>query len=332
MTIKKTLFVLTLAAAFESAFAEGFLLNGNIQTQASKSLYDNDKENNLDGFWFRANIGGAYSSEDFDAKLTLRMYAPNFNNGADKLQADTYYGNYKWKSTGLNLKFGHWKTDTDGAGNFGAYLDKNISKRGFLGRDYSHDAFELGLKTDWNQFNVMIGTCDGNFNRGYIRLNDDLKLGNSLKLGFGYRVNAIDPIQYSAVLTHAMNIRAKYNIAKQFSVYGEFAAILTGEDKEVNGESIEAGYATSPVYAQDSRYFPFYIGVEIPTAGIFDKAFAEVEYIKDRDELNANADALGWSAGIVKKIGSRSKAQVSLYSENEISDIAVSARITTTIQ
>lgn len=62
------------------------------------------------------------------------MYAPNFNNGADKLQADTYYGNYKWKFSGLNLKFGHWKTDTDGAGNFGAYLDKNISKRGFLGR------------------------------------------------------------------------------------------------------------------------------------------------------------------------------------------------------
>lgn len=30
--------------------------------------------------------------------------------------------------------------------------------------DYSHDAFEVGHKTDWNQFNLMIDACDGNSN------------------------------------------------------------------------------------------------------------------------------------------------------------------------
>lgn len=311
---------------------ENFNLNGNIQTQASKALYDNNKDNNLDGFWFRANFGGNYSSETFGAKVTIRMYAPNFNGGADRFQADTYYGNYKWSDLGLNLKFGHWKTDTEGAGNFGAYLDKDISKRGFLGRDYSHDAFELGWKKGMNLLNVMLATKDGNFNTGYVRVTDDIKLNKSFKLGLGYRANIIDPIQYTAVVTHRGSLRANVKLAEKFAVYGEAAAIVTGKDKDVNAESIQNKEATASDYAQDTKYYPVYAGVEIPTAGILDKAFVEIEYIKDRDELNKDSDELGWAVGLVKKIGSRSKAQVTLYSEKKISEVALAARLTTTIK
>lgn len=334
MTLKKNCIFLTVIASFGIANAENenFNLNGNIQTQASKALYDNNKDNNLDGFWFRANFGGNYSSETFDAKVTIRMYAPNFNGGADRFQADTYYGNYKWSDLGLNLKFGHWKTDTEGAGNFGAYLDKDISKRGFLGRDYSHDAFELGWKKGMNLLNVMFATKDGNFNTGYVRVTDDIKLNKSFKLGLGYRANIIDPIQYTAVVTHRGSLRANVKLAEKFAVYGEAAAIVTGKDKDVNAESIQNKEATASDYAQDTKYYPVYAGVEIPTAGILDKAFVEIEYIKDRDELNKDSDELGWAVGLVKKIGSRSKAQVTLYSEKKISEVALAARLTTTIK
>lgn len=334
MTLKNTCIILAAISTFgiANAESENFDLNGNIQTQASKAFYDNDKDNNLDGFWFRANFGGSYSSESFDAKVTIRMYAPNFNGGADRFQADTYYGNYKWGDLGLNLKFGHWKTDTEGAGNFGAYLDKDISKRGFLGRDYSHDAFELGWKKGVNQLNVMLATEDGNFNSGYVRVTDDLKLNSSFKLGLGYRANVIDPIQYTAVVTHRGSLRANAKITDKFAVYGEAAAIVTGKDKDVNEETIQEKTAKAPNYAQDTKYFPVYAGIEIPTAGFLDKAFVEIEYIKDRDELNKDADELGWAVGLVKKIGSRSKAQVTLYSEKEISDVALAARLTTTIK
>lgn len=334
MTLKKNCIFLTVIASFGIANAENenFNLNGNIQTQASKALYDNNKDNNLDGFWFRANFGGNYSSETFDAKVTIRMYAPNFNGGADRFQADTYYGNYKWSDLGLNLKFGHWKTDTEGAGNFGAYLDKDISKRGFLGRDYSHDAFELGWKKGMNLLNVMLATKDGNFNTGYVRVTDDIKLNKSFKLGLGYRANIIDPIQHTAVVTHRGSLRANVKLAEKFAVYGEAAAIVTGKDKDVNAESIQNKEATASDYAQDTKYYPVYAGVEIPTAGILDKAFVEIEYIKDRDELNKDSDELGWAVGLVKKIGSRSKAQVTLYSEKKISEVALAARLTTTIK
>lgn len=334
MTLKKNCIFLTVIASFGIANAENenFNLNGNIQTQASKALYDNNKDNNLDGFWFRANFGGNYSSETFDAKVTIRMYAPNFNGGADRFQADTYYGNYKWSDLGLNLKFGHWKTDTEGAGNFGAYLDKDISKRGFLGRDYSHDAFELGWKKGMNLLNVMLSTKDGNFNTGYVRVTDDIKLNKSFNLGLGYRANIIDPVQYTAVVTHRGSLRANVKLAEKFAVYGEAAAIVTGKDKDVNAESIQNKEAAAPDYAQDTKYYPVYAGVEIPTAGILDKAFVEIEYIKDRDELNKDSDELGWAVGLVKKIGSRSKAQVTLYSEKKISEVALAARLTTTIK
>lgn len=334
MTLKKNCIFLTVIASFGIANAENenFNLNGNIQTQASKALYDNNKDNNLDGFWFRANFGGNYSSETFDAKVTIRMYTPNFNGGADRFQADTYYGNYKWSDLGLNLKFGHWKTDTEGAGNFGAYLDKDISKRGFLGRDYSHDAFELGWKKGMNLLNVMLATKDGNFNTGYVRVTDDIKLNKSFKLGLGYRANIIDPIQYTAVVTHRGSLRANVKLAEKFAVYGEAAAIVTGKDKDVNAESIQNKEATASDYALDTKYYPVYAGVEIPTAGILDKAFVEIEYIKDRDELNKDSDELGWAVGLAKKIGSRSKAQVTLYSEKKISEVALAARLTTTIK
>lgn len=334
MTLKKTCIFLTAIASFGIANAENenFNLNGNIQTQVSKALYNNDKDNNLDGFWFRANFGGNYSSETFDAKVTIRMYAPNFNGGADRFQADTYYGNYKWSDLGLNLKFGHWKTDTEGAGNFGAYLDKDISKRGFLGRDYSHDAFELGWKKGMNLLNVMLSTKDGNFNTGYVRVTDDIKLNKSFNFGLGYRANIIDPVQYTAVVTHRGSLRANVKLAEKFAVYGEAAAIVTGKDKDVNAESIQNKEAAAPDYAQDTKYYPVYAGVEIPTAGILDKAFVEIEYIKDRDELNKDSDELGWAVGLVKKIGSRSKAQVTLYSEKKISEVALAARLTTTIK
>ena len=107
--MKKSSFGLALLAAVGIASAADgeFTLNGNIQSQASKAMYDNDKDNNLDGFWFRANIGGDYKSEDFDAKVTIRMYGPSFNNGADRFQADTYYGNYKWNNLGLNFPNGY---------------------------------------------------------------------------------------------------------------------------------------------------------------------------------------------------------------------------------
>ena len=325
-SVLKTTAIAVLSVLAVAQAEEKITLNGNVQTQGTKALYDNDKDNNLDGFWFRANLGGKYNSEDFEGQINIRMYAQNVGN---KIQADTYWGKYKYKAGDalLSLKLGHWKTDWSRSGNFGTYIDQNLKKRGFLARDYSHDAFEFGYKQSISELSVMLATTDENFNTGYIRIQEDLKFNDALKASLAYRVNAIDPIQNTAVLTHRVAAKVSYEIMKNFGLYGEVAVIATGEDEDL----ATAENAVEPEYKQDTQYIPFFVGIEIPTNGILSNLYAEFEYVKDREDFEEGADDFAWTVGIVKKINSHLKIQYNIYSEKEISDVAMGLRLTTSL-
>ena len=345
--------VLTVSVFATSAFAadeakdEGFKLTGNVQAQAIKALYDNDADNTLDNSFLRANIGGKYSSENFDAVINLRIFSPAFGNknvtdvtvdqdgnvktaksAQDKISADTYYANYKWNPAfgKINIQFGRFRTDWTVAGNFGTYVDVHLSKRGFLARDYQHDAIGLGFEKGISTFTALLGTYDAKFNTGYVRAEETLKFGDA-KVSAAYRGNVLDPVQHSAEVSHRIAGRASYYFIKNLGVYGEVAYITTGD-----GEDLSAASSIKPEYAQGTNYKPFFVGLEIPTAGILSNLYAELEYFKDRDELNAGADELAWTVSAIKKIGKRSKIQISAYSENEVSDVALAARFTATIQ
>ena len=99
----------------------------------------------------------------------------------------------------------------------------------------------------------------------------------------------------------------------------------------MNAETIRNGSAIKPEYAQGSDYLPFYVGLEIPTAGFLDHLMFEVEYIQDRDELSAGADEFAWTVAFVKTYG-RTKAQLNIFSEKELKDVAAALRFTTTIK
>lgn len=176
--------VLGLGLAVSAIAADEFQLKANIQTQG-KASYENDA---FDSFWFRANFGGKYASEDMDAQVMIRMYGPKFGNtieekSYDKFLADLYWADYKWDlgANKVNLKLGHWKTDWSQSGNFGTYIDPNLKTRGFLMRDYSHDAFELGWKYGPSALHAMIATSDSKFKTGYVRVEERLQLAKPLK-------------------------------------------------------------------------------------------------------------------------------------------------------
>ncbi len=60
----------------------------------------------------------------------------------------------------------------------------------------------------------------------------------------------------------------------------------------------------------------------------------EVEYIKDRDQLSAkqpNANDLAWTVALTKAFG-KSKFQFSVYSEEELNDVGLALRLTSTIK
>jgi hypothetical protein len=172
----------------------------------------------------------------------------------------------------------------------------------------------------------LLGTYDNKFDTGYLRAEETLKLGDA-KISAAYRGNLLDPVQHTAEVTHRIAGRASYYALKNLGIYGEVAYIYTGD-----GEKLTASNAIKPEYAQDSKYVPFFVGVEIPTAGFLNNLYAELEYISNRDELQADADELAWTVSLIKKIGKRSKIQLSAYSEKEVSDVAIAARFTATVQ
>ena len=171
--------------AFAADIAENFAFKGNIQTQAVA----NNNDDGLESFWFRANLGGMYKSENFDAQIMIRMFGPHFGNKIngkeyDKFLADLYWANYKYRlgDHALNLKLGHWKTDWSNSGNFGTYVDPALNRRGMMMRDYSHDAFELGWNFGPSAFKAMLATSDNQFNTGYVRVEERLKFSFPLEI------------------------------------------------------------------------------------------------------------------------------------------------------
>ena len=317
-----------------------FSLKGNVQTQATKMVADDSS--NFSSLWVRANVGGQYKSENLDGLIMLRIFAPQVGN---KILADLYWANYKWnfENYKLNLKIGHWKTDWSQSTHFGTYIDKALTARGLWMRDYSHDAIEFGWQTGISQFNAMLATRDTKANTGYIRIEEDLKFNSldiPLELKLAYRVNAIDRIQNTAALTHHFATYISYSFSPALRVYGEFANIHTQNDGIKMDEKPRNYVAPESSYLiQNKTYNPFYFGLEFtPKEGLFNtlmsSLYIEWERIGDRQKIHITKDKMddwAWVFAWAKKVG-KSKLQFSLYSGNEISDLGLAFRLTTTFK
>ena len=348
MKLTKIACSLFAAVMASTAFAADgdFALKGNVQTQVTKSIADED--NNFSSGWIRANVGGQYKSDNLDGTIMFRIFAPEFGNNIDgtkydKILADLYWVNYKWvlgDKDKMNLKIGRWKTDWSQSTHFGTYVDKDLTKRGLWMRDYSHNALELGWIHGLNSLNLMVATKDGNANQGYVRIEDDMKFTFPLELKVAYRSNAVDVVQHSAYLTHRIAAYGSYNIVPVFRVYGEYACVYTQEDDDLNTEASNYLVPESKYYKPGEYYQPFYLGFDFaPNAGILNTLMSnfmvEWEYINRRDNLyqvtEQTYDDWAWTVAWVKNIGP-SKLQFSVYSENEMTDVGLAFRLTSTIK
>ena len=332
-------------ATFASAIDGDFALKGNVQTQVTKSIADED--HNFSSGWIRANLGGQYKGENLEGLIMLRIFAPEFGNKIegkmyDKILADLYWANYKWKlgeNDMLNLKLGRWKTDWSQSTHFGTYVDKELTKRGLWMRDYSHNAVELGWKHGLSQLNAMLATQDGNANRGYFRIEEDMKFTFPLEMKVAYRGNLIDVLQNTAYITHRIAAYASYNVLPILRLYGEYSCVYT-QDDDLNKDA-KNYIAPETKYYQPGIYFqPFYLGLDFaPKSGFWNILMSDLmvewEFIDKRDNLYAVSkhtyDDWAWTVAWNKKIGS-SRLQFSIYSEKEISDVAFAFRLTSTFK
>ncbi|WP_294957661.1 hypothetical protein [uncultured Fibrobacter sp.] len=347
MRLSKITGALIVAGMATAAFATDgdFALKGNVQTQVTKSIADED--NNFSSGWIRANVGGQYKSENLDGTIMLRIFAPEFGNKIedkkyDKILADLYWVNYKWvlgANDKMNLKIGRWKTDWSQSTHYGTYVDKDLTVRGLWMRDYSHNALELGWIHGLSSLNAMVATKDGHANQGYVRIEEDLKFTFPLEMKFAYRSNAIDVVQNTAYLTHRIAAYASFNVLPVLRAYGEYACVYT-QDDDID-TSVPNYIAPEAKYYKPGEYYqPFYIGADFaPSTGILNTLMSnlmvEWEYINRRDNLyqvtEQTYDDWAWTVAWVKKIGP-SKLQFSVYSENEMTDVGLAFRLTSTIK
>ncbi len=218
-------------------------------------------------------------------------------------------------------------------------MDKKLTKRGLWMRDYSHNAIELGWKHGLSNLTAMLATQDGNANRGYLRVEEDMKFTFPLEMKVAYRGNLIDVLQNTAYITHRLAAYASYNIIPELRVYGEYSCVYT-QDDDLN-KNAKNYIAPETKYYQPGIYFqPFYLGLDFaPKSGILNVLMSDLmvewEFIDKRDNLYAATrhtyDDWAWTVAYVKKIGA-SKLQFSVYSEKEISDVAFAFRLTTTLK
>ena len=351
MNFKKITSTLLVAGMCTAAYAadEAFSLKGNVQTQATKMVADDD--NDFSSFWIRANIGGQYKSDNLDGLVMLRIFAPEFGNSLsdgnknknyDKILADLYWVNYKWsisENNKMNLKIGRWKTDWSQSTHFGTYVDKDLTVRGLWMRDYSHNALELGWKCfGISTLNVMLATKDSHVNTGYIRVEEDLKFSFPLEMKFAYRSNAIDRFKHTAVLTHRYAAYISYNVIPELRLYGELAHLST-MNENVNTKADNYIAPESKYFIKDKTYNPFYVGIEFaPSSGIMNtlmsSLYLELERVGDRQKISYSDKKMhdmAWTVAWAKNIG-QSKLQFSLYNGNKFTDLGLAFRLTSTIK
>ncbi|MCQ2091676.1 MAG: hypothetical protein MJY85_03270 [Fibrobacter sp.] len=338
-------------AADAASVADNMNFKANVQTHVTRSVAEDTVI--FSSGYIRANIGGQYKSENLDALIMLRIFAPEFGNkikdgdgkttAYDKILADLYWANYKWKlgeNDNLNLKIGHWKTDWSQSTHFGTYIDKGLNSRGLWLRDYAHNAIELGWKHGLNQLNAMVGVRDGRADAGYIRIEDDMKFTFPLELKVAYRANVLDQMNHTAYMTHRVAAYASYTFIPNLRLYGEYGLTYT-QDEDLNKTvhnymAQELGYMNKP----GEMFMPFYIGMELPVSivpginTVLSNFFFEMEYVKDRghvDSKKPNASDLAWTLAMARTIG-KSKLQFSVYNDDGIGDVGLAFRLTTTIK
>jgi hypothetical protein len=185
----------------------------------------------------------------------------------------------------------------------------------------------------------MLATQDGNANRGYLRVEDDMKFTFPLEVKVAYRGNLIDVLQNTAYVTHRVAAYASYDLLSMLRVYGEYSCVYT-QDDDLNEDAPNYIAPETKYYLPGIYFQPFYLGLDFaPKTGILNTLMSnlmvEWEYINKRDNLYAvtehTYDDWAWTVAWVKKIGS-SKLQFSVYSENEMSDVGLAFRLTSTIK
>jgi hypothetical protein len=297
-------------------------LNGSVQVQAQKALWDNKAKVNLDEFWGRANLGATFKTDRFSSVVNIRAFPEGWGyepltgltvrDSTDtislatsqtqiaKFQIEQAWVKYTW--TLLDLRVGRFFTTTSKTFSLGNLLDQNPGT-GFQTKLAYHNALEGVLRTGPTATSVLLGAGDKNLNTGYLRIMTTATLlKKALVVKAGYRANVFDRINNkNAVVYDNFILGADYEIIKGVRPYFELGILDNTKG------AVQKNIA-------DSTVVPLVIGTTIPAGKLLNALVAEIELLGNRVIAKKDVPIL-WNLYIDKIFNNYARFQFGLFSD-----------------
>lgn len=266
--------------ATSAAPSPGLAFLGDIQIQGIRRLATGSKQDNLDDFWGRANLGAEYKSKDFQSKANIRIFPEGFGfepltgatfdttgQGALKTQtqpSSKVVVNHAWvrfTPCAWGLRMGRFETQESQSASYGNYVDLGPSGA-FLARPAVHNALEGTWTRSAFSSSLLLGSGDRKLDRGFVRAMEKAALPGGAQASLGYRANVFDRVMFpDAEILQRYDAGLVSPVWKGWQGFAE-AALLQNPSR--NDET------------------PLLIGLKPPAGRILDALSLEIEWLRDR--------------------------------------------------
>ena len=299
-------------------------LVGDVQIQGERRFATGSKQDNLDNFWGRVNIGTEYKSPTFQSKVNLRIYPEGFGfepltgatfdttgQGALKTQtqpSSKLLVNHAWvrfTPGAYGLRVGRFETQESQSATYGNYIDLGPSGL-FLARPAVHNATEGTWSQGAWSSSVLLGASDRKLDHGFVRAFQKYAAPSGLQATLGYRANVFDRWKYpDAPILQRFDAGLLGPLGGGWQAFAE-AAILQADGKD-----------------DDT---PLLLGIRPPMGKYLDALSLEAEWLPNRKVAGKDKEVL-YNA-YVRKTWGRTRLEAGIYSDSSDPDAnAVSAGV-----
>ncbi len=286
-------------------------LIGDVQIQGERRFATGSKQDNLDNFWGRVNIGTEYKSLDFQSKVNLRIFPEGFGfepltgatfdtTGQGSLKTQTQPSskllvNHAWvrfTPGAYGLRLGRFETQESQSATYGNYIDLGPSGL-FLARPAVHNATEGTWSSGAWSSSVLLGASDRKLDHGFLRAFQKYTAASGLQASLGYRANVFDRWKYpDAALLQRFDAGVLSPLGAGWQGFAE-AAILQADGK-----------------ADDT---PVLLGIRPAMGRYLDALSLEAEWLPNRKVAGKDKKIL-YNA-YVRKTWGRARLEAGLYSD-----------------
>jgi hypothetical protein len=297
-------------SAAASAQPTALNLIGDVQIQGERHLATGSRQENLDVFWGRVNIGTEYKSPAFQSKVNLRIFPEGFGfepltgasfdtTGQGSLKTQTQSAskllvNHAWvrfTPGAFGLRVGRFETQESQSATYGNYIDLGPSGA-FLARPAVHNAAEGTWSSGPWSSSALLGASDRNLDHGFLRAFQKYSVPSGFQASLGYRANVFDRWKYPDA-----HILQRFDAGLLGPLGGGWQGFAEGAILQVDGR-------------EDDR--PLLLGIRPPMGKYLDALSLEAEWLPNRKVAGKDKELL-YNA-YVRKAWGRARLEAGLYS------------------